>query len=441
MILKAAQRGGARALAKHLLNERDNDHVEVHEVRGFLSDTLDGALLEVEATAKGTRCKQYLFSVSLSPPPDENVRPEVFELAAQRIESELGLSGQPRALVFHEKEGRRHAHCVWSRIDAENMRSINLSFFKRRVNELSRQLFIEHGWELPKGYRQKQERNPLNFTLDEWQQARRAGKNAADIKATFQECWNLAKDRKQLQALLEERGYFLARGDRRGFVAVDFQGEVYALGRMTGAKAKALRDRLGSPEDLPSACDAKARISAVYERTLKRHVVALNERTEERLQPVRQRKTELNLQHKAARRSLRAQHQARWTREAAARQARFSKGLRGVWDWLRGHHRALRKRHEMEIVFARDRDRSEYQALVQSQITQRRELQQEVRGIKREHKSTLEMLYRDLARTQQVARSPESTPRVGDARRSRGRTPERSSSAGRSRSRERMPEP
>jgi|GEM_PF-5438686 len=38
MILKGNQRSSARQLAVHLLNERDNEHVEVHEIRGFASD-------------------------------------------------------------------------------------------------------------------------------------------------------------------------------------------------------------------------------------------------------------------------------------------------------------------------------------------------------------------------------------------------------------------
>ena len=103
MIIKASQRGGGRALAAHLMNDRDNDHVELHEVRGFVSDDLRGAFLEAEAAAKGTKCKQHFFSVSLSPPESENVAPQAFELAARRIEKEMGLKDQPMALVFHEK--------------------------------------------------------------------------------------------------------------------------------------------------------------------------------------------------------------------------------------------------------------------------------------------------------------------------------------------------
>ena len=47
---------------------RDNEHVELHEVSGFVSDDLLDALHEADAIARGTRCKNYLFSMSLNPP-------------------------------------------------------------------------------------------------------------------------------------------------------------------------------------------------------------------------------------------------------------------------------------------------------------------------------------------------------------------------------------
>ena len=173
MILKGSQRGGARRLAAHLLNTKDNEHVEIHEIRGFIADTLREALDEAHAVSKGTRCRQFLFSVSLNPPETENVPVSVFEDAIDRIESKTGLKGQPRAIVFHEKDGRRYAHAVWSRIDPENMKAINLPYFKNRLHELSKSLFLEHGWKLPRGMIDRARRNPLNFTREEWHQAKR----------------------------------------------------------------------------------------------------------------------------------------------------------------------------------------------------------------------------------------------------------------------------
>ena len=42
MILVGSQRAGASALADHLMNDRDNDHVELMELRGFMAETLRG---------------------------------------------------------------------------------------------------------------------------------------------------------------------------------------------------------------------------------------------------------------------------------------------------------------------------------------------------------------------------------------------------------------
>ena len=407
MILKASQRGGARALATHLMNDRDNDHVELHKVRGFVSDDLHGAFLEAEAAAKGTKCKQHFFSVSLSPPERENVAPQVFELAASRIENEMGLKDQPMALVFHEKDGRRHAHAVWSRIDTEHMRAINLPHFKRKLNEISRGLFLDHGWELPNGYKRDQERSPLNFTLAEWQQARRAGKSAADIKATFQECWNGAKDGPAFRKSLEERGYYLAQGDRRGFVAVDYQGEVYAVPRMTGQKTKAVKERLGDPASLPSVEATKARVADLMEKVLKRHIETLDKESAQRLTPLKDRKLAMRAAHKADRTTLDQKHASRWVAESKARQERFSKGLKGVWDWLRGKHSAVRKRNEAEIAFKRERDAKERQDLINRQLTERRDLQAEIRNERQRHAVELAQLYRDLARTNTRSASQE----------------------------------
>jgi hypothetical protein len=71
MILKGSQRGGASNLSAHLMNDRDNDHVTVLEVHGFVARDLHGAFAEAHAISKGTKCQQFLFSLSLSPPKEQ----------------------------------------------------------------------------------------------------------------------------------------------------------------------------------------------------------------------------------------------------------------------------------------------------------------------------------------------------------------------------------
>ena len=133
-------------MALHLLKTDENEHVEIHEVSGFVSDTPMEAFNEAYAISRGTKCRQFLFSLSLSPPENESVPVSVFEQAIADIENKIGLIGQPRVIVFHEKEGRRHAHCVWSRIDVEKMKAINLPYFKLKLRDIFRELYLEHGW-------------------------------------------------------------------------------------------------------------------------------------------------------------------------------------------------------------------------------------------------------------------------------------------------------
>ena len=247
MILVGSQRGGARDLARHLLKQ-ENEHVEIHEVRGFASEDLTGALNEAYAVSRGTKCRQFLFSLSLNPPQGERVGVADFENAIDRVESSLGLVGQPRAIVFHEKEGRRHAHCVWSRIDTGRMKAVQLSFTHNRLQAISRELYLEHGWKMPRGLAASEDRDPRNFTLAEWQQAKRTGRDPRAIKTAIQDAWAISDSGAAFAHALEERGFRLARGDRRGFVAVDHTGEIYSIPKWADVKTKDVRARLGDEQ-------------------------------------------------------------------------------------------------------------------------------------------------------------------------------------------------
>jgi len=246
MILKGNERGHAAELALHLLNPRDNDHVTVHAIEGFVADDLQGALAESAAISQATQCRNHLFSLSLNPPPEARVSIEVFEAAIAQIEAKLGLVGQPRAIVFHEKYGRRHAHCVWSRIEPTRLRAINLAHSKRKLMDVAQDLFRTHGWEMPAGFTDPARRDALAFSREEAGQAKRAARDPKALKAMFAQCWQQSDSRAAFAAALWSEGYCLARGDRRSFVAVDREGKIWSLSRWCGVAPKDLAARLGN---------------------------------------------------------------------------------------------------------------------------------------------------------------------------------------------------
>jgi len=397
MNLKGNQRGGARELAEHLLNVTENEHIEVHEVRGFMSVDLEQALEEIHAINRGTKCKQPMFSLSFNPPPDKDVPIEIFEKAIEKAEQRLGLEQQPRVVVFHEKKGRRHAHCVWSRIDADKMTAINMPFYKFRLRNLSRELYLEHGWKLPKGLENSQNRNPLNFTLAEWQQAKRHGEDPKAIKTVFQKCWRLTKTDKAFSKELESNGYYLARGDRRGFVAVDWQGEVYSLTKWIGVGSKEMKTRLGDIQSLPSVIETKAKLAKHMTQKLQGFVRESEIANKEISARMVQERTKMAERHREERTVLYTRLEKRTQEENKIRVARFPSGIRIVWSVITGQYWAIRRRNEAEAAQCLAQDRAERQTLIGRQLKERSKLQQQMTVWLEQHWQKTALFKQDIA--------------------------------------------
>lgn len=234
MILKGNARSGGSDLATHLLNAYDNERVELADLRGTIADDLHGAFAEFEAIASGTKAQKPLYSLSINPS-EPLTREQYFE-AVEAIENRLGLTDQPRAIVFHVKEGREHCHVVWSRIDGIEMKAIHLAHDRRKLCDMAVQLAEQYGHELPEGLkawkkREQFKKEQLEANLAENAQAKKTGVTPEQRRAEVTEAYEAADSASAFQNALEEKGYILANGDRRAFVIVDKFGDVHSLSR------------------------------------------------------------------------------------------------------------------------------------------------------------------------------------------------------------------
>lgn len=375
MILKGAQRSGAKALAIHLLRTDENDHVEVHSVEGFCTHDLTEALKEVQAIAKGTRCRQPLFSVSLSPPASAAVTIEMFEAAISKIAETTGLSGQPRVVVFHEKDGRRHCHVVFSRIDAETMTAKNLPHFKLKLRQISRSLYFEHGWKMPRGLMNSAARNPSNVTLAEWQSAKRREKNAIDEKLVIQECWAASENGEAFKQLLLERGYLLAQGNRKNHVVISHDGRVSAIARATGLRAKDVRAKLGDVANLPDLSAARDQLASGLRSTFGQMAQEVRTDLLKKREELDVLKREMVEKHRNERAKLDKAQAVRWESEAKERASRLQRGLSGLWQRITGRTKTIKAQSASEAYAALMRDRRQRQALVEAQLAERQSLE------------------------------------------------------------------
>ncbi|MFG1382487.1 hypothetical protein V5F55_12900 [Xanthobacter sp. V3C-4] len=59
---------------------------------------------------------------------------------------------------------------------------MQLALTHRKLMDVARELYKEYGWQMPRGLARSKASDPANFTLAEWQQAKRRQKDPRTIK-------------------------------------------------------------------------------------------------------------------------------------------------------------------------------------------------------------------------------------------------------------------
>ncbi len=260
MIAKGNPHNSPTYLAWYLAApSKGTERADLAELRGFASDNIFDALALVELQGQGTSCQKPIFHVQVRLPKEENLARGLWLYVANRIERKLGFDGQPRAIVFHEKEGQEHMHIAWSRLD-ENLHPIDPGLYKLKLKEVCRAVEKEMGLVQVKNERDPGERTqPAN--RGEYEEARRLKTDLKAIREDIRDCWDMTRDGASFTAALEAKGYILARGDERAFVVIDEKGGKHALSkRITGVTLPKMKIRLSDIDSagLPGIDQAKA---------------------------------------------------------------------------------------------------------------------------------------------------------------------------------------
>ena len=263
MIIKGGSRAAPGQLAWHLQRRDTNDRVEVLELQS-MAPTLGQAFRDWQIISEGTRGFKGLYHANIDPAKDYTMTREQWQRSVEVLEKELGLEGQPRAVVMHEKYGREHIHVVWARTDIDEMvlRSDSQNYLAHERASLA--LEDEFGHEHVPGKHAKRDRDKqpefprAEANQAEWQQGERTGIDPATRKDQITALKQACDNGQTFKTALEEQGYVLANG-RRGFVIVDETGSIHSLGRqIRGMKAAELREFMSGidRETLPTAAEA-----------------------------------------------------------------------------------------------------------------------------------------------------------------------------------------
>ncbi|SDJ49776.1 relaxase/mobilization nuclease domain-containing protein [Salipiger marinus] len=265
MIIKGGSRGGPGQLAAHLQRTDTNERVEVLELHAG-TDDLAATLRDWQVLSEATRGTKGLYHANIDPDARYDMTAAQWMRAVDVLEKELGLTGQPRAVVMHEKKGRQHIHVVWQRTDLETMTLREDGFNYLAHERASQRMEREFGHESVPGKHAKRDREKqpefprAEISHAEWQQAERAALSVADRRAQLADIRESCDGGTAFRAAVGDAGYVLAQGDRRDFVLVTAEGSVLSLGRELKMKAAEVRAFMADVDlaVLPAAAEARA---------------------------------------------------------------------------------------------------------------------------------------------------------------------------------------
>jgi hypothetical protein len=278
MIAKGNRHSTGSKLAQYLITGKDGERVELAELRGFESGNIHEAFRHVHVMADSTRCTRPFFHVQVRNPAGEDLTPEQRTRIVNRIESKLGLSGQPRAVALHidQETGDTHIHVAWSLIDENTLKARPLPFFKMRLKEACRELEFKLALTPVRNERETE----IKFapTKAEDEQARRLGLDAHQIRETIRACYDRSDCGPSFKEALAQDGLILAQGDRRDYLVIDEAGGLHALGKkILGATAAQVRAKLSGLDhaQLPTLEQAREKLLTAELHQVKMEIEAV----------------------------------------------------------------------------------------------------------------------------------------------------------------------
>jgi hypothetical protein len=288
---------------------------------------------------------------------------------------------------------------------------------RRKLMDLACELAHHYGLPLAPGLRawearQKFEKEFLEATRAEKAMERETGITPEQRRAAITACYNTSDSAEAFRAALDQKGYILAKGDRRALVVVDQNGDVHSLTRyVKGHKASAVKERLATlaPDTLPDVeqaremlqqrAQAKADLAreqeqARIEARRREAMRALTQKHEARRLEVRQAEQELLVRLQGERLALHAAQES----EARGFLFRVRSAVADLIARMPGLRSVLSHIQKMTQLDPKERHRLEREALDRRHARERKDFDRRKRVLDRLETREIASLERALRR-------------------------------------------
>jgi hypothetical protein len=195
-----------------------------------------------------------VYSFSLAWHPEQNPDQETMLEAAFKTLELLKLEDHEAVMVAHEDTDHPHVHVICNLVNPENGKTSVQSYDKLILSAWAEEYENNEGQIRceQRVINNAKRRNQLTLTQKFGMVKHRDKK--LELSDKIQKLYDGSDGAKAFQGALEQEGYTLAKGDRRGFVIVDRAGEIFSLSRqLKGQRAKDIKQQLKEIKDLPHA--------------------------------------------------------------------------------------------------------------------------------------------------------------------------------------------
>jgi len=225
MIITGKARQNGSQLGAYLVNKGENENITPLEIRGSTARNVADAVYDFSLMTELTkRGRQGIYHATISPEIGEDAKfgAEDWLHCADVLEKKLGLTGQNRVVVKHEKIGkdgqlRQHLHVVWQR--EKEGKLVRMSHNYRQHDSARRDLETEYGHKLTK--------------------------QPQLIKEQLTKIWETARDGRAFMQKAKEAGYLVTKSMKRAYTVIDQRGEKMDLVRqLIGSKTETVREKL-----------------------------------------------------------------------------------------------------------------------------------------------------------------------------------------------------
>lgn len=254
MIIDGNEHGNAGNLARYLLTAKEGETVQLYETRGTALDNLTDTLTDWEAIGRSTtRGQNILYHSWLRLASGEKLHEAQWLKTIETLEERLKLTDAPRVIVAHHNEQNgTHFHVVWSRVDPERDRLLNLGNSARKSITVAREAEKEFGLRRLEAVDTKRKEKKRQLSKTEIRAIKDRGANREKLEKAVRAAWSACDGGEEMHQMLAALKVTLEPGDRRAWV-VEYAGvKVNPVRLLEGVTEAQFRERMKDYEPTTS---------------------------------------------------------------------------------------------------------------------------------------------------------------------------------------------